>query len=482
MARRDKRENPPCPGCGSRLLKNGSVRGKKRYLCRRCRKTYGIDTVNCLPNLRTPIEEVMRSLIEVWKKGSFNKAQKVTGHKGETLARWAKHLYNNWGAVALTIGSNVEKLGVKKDAFEIFLHEVNKKRLASDVFTGGWALTIRAKSDTQEIKELFNLVVNILSEPERTDIQKVNIIEVHNLLYEKLWKKIIFPEEAWHGKSDPLSMLDAIDRDTTYQFIKTFQKALILVELSANWTEALRVLERLDLILEKPETRWQKLLRGRLCDITPQERLIDWCYMKKAQFYHKSNPLKSIKITNKRKELLRESRLGKRSPELITNCYAWLVLFFIKAGRTGEKQTADMLERILKDYSKESLFPEQLLAKYYSQKAVISGWIDKIRFLGMLDEVTEKILSRVSNNASPRQTASTYIDTVQLYKELRTPNDEDIEHLEKAANIVLKYGYPGQARQLIKLSKEKIFLPDQSTIKKKKKLATSIKHDRLYRL
>jgi transposase-like protein len=84
---------PPCPtpDCPApHVVRNGTLRGRRRYCCRACGAWFGETTGTPLYRLRTPPAEIGRALLVVLRRGSLRAAEEATGHKHETIARWLR--------------------------------------------------------------------------------------------------------------------------------------------------------------------------------------------------------------------------------------------------------------------------------------------------------------------------------------------------------------------------------------------------------
>lgn len=82
---------PPCsnPECSApHVVRNGTLGGTQRYHCRGCGAWFGETHNTPMYRLRTPPEEIGRSLLVVMRRGSLRAAEEITGHKYETIGRW----------------------------------------------------------------------------------------------------------------------------------------------------------------------------------------------------------------------------------------------------------------------------------------------------------------------------------------------------------------------------------------------------------
>ena len=91
MARSAASSNPPCPRCAfGATVANGHVRGRPRWRCPGCRRSFGPTTGTVMARLKTPAAEVAQALLVVLRRGSLRAAEEVTGHKYETISRWLR--------------------------------------------------------------------------------------------------------------------------------------------------------------------------------------------------------------------------------------------------------------------------------------------------------------------------------------------------------------------------------------------------------
>jgi transposase-like protein len=85
---------PPCPDpdCAAPhvVVRNGTLKGRQRYHCKGCGAWFGETHDTPMYRLRTPPEEVGRSLLVVMRRGSLRAAEEITGHKYETIGRWLR--------------------------------------------------------------------------------------------------------------------------------------------------------------------------------------------------------------------------------------------------------------------------------------------------------------------------------------------------------------------------------------------------------
>lgn len=83
---------PTCPNraCTTpHVVKNGHLNGRQRYHCRGCGRWFGVTEGTPLYRLRTDPREIALALNVLVHHGSLRAAEEITGHKYETIRRWA---------------------------------------------------------------------------------------------------------------------------------------------------------------------------------------------------------------------------------------------------------------------------------------------------------------------------------------------------------------------------------------------------------
>jgi transposase-like protein len=131
MTKREKKEQsslPLCPNpqCSqSRVVRNGSHRGRQRYHCRGCKTYFGETQGTPMYGLKTPAAEVAQALLIVMRRGSLRAAEEITGHKYETISEWLKRAATHAEALTQVLASDLHVSQVEIDEFWSF---VQKKR------------------------------------------------------------------------------------------------------------------------------------------------------------------------------------------------------------------------------------------------------------------------------------------------------------------------------------------------------------------
>jgi transposase-like protein len=119
---------PPCPNpnCATpHVVRNGSHRGRQRYLCRSCKTYFGETEGTPLYGLKTEAAEVAQALLIVMRRGSLRAAEEITGHKYETISVWLKRVASHAAAITEVLANDLHLSQVEIDEFWSF---VQKKR------------------------------------------------------------------------------------------------------------------------------------------------------------------------------------------------------------------------------------------------------------------------------------------------------------------------------------------------------------------
>jgi transposase-like protein len=111
-----------CPHCeGASVRKNGKNRGKQRWHCRECGKSFGETFGTPMFGLHTPVEEVARTLLIVMRRGSLRAAEEISGHKHETIGEWLRRAGAHAEALTEVLVRDLELDEVEVDAFWSFV-------------------------------------------------------------------------------------------------------------------------------------------------------------------------------------------------------------------------------------------------------------------------------------------------------------------------------------------------------------------------
>jgi transposase-like protein len=141
MGRKRVESETGCPHCGSTWLRrNGSSRGKPRWQCGDCNKTVGATFGTAMYRLRTPVEEVARTLLLVMRRGSLRGAEEITGHKYESIREWVLRANAHAEALTESLVKDLELDEVEVDAFWSFIGNAIHALRTGQVRHRTWAL------------------------------------------------------------------------------------------------------------------------------------------------------------------------------------------------------------------------------------------------------------------------------------------------------------------------------------------------------
>src|SRR5215471_16839344 len=127
---KEQTDLPPCPNpeCReSRVVRNGSHRGRARYHCRSCNTYFGETQGTPMYGLKTEAKAVAQALLIVMRRGSLRAAEEITGHKYETISVWLKRAASHAEAITQVLANDLHLSQVEIDEFWSF---VQKKRRA----------------------------------------------------------------------------------------------------------------------------------------------------------------------------------------------------------------------------------------------------------------------------------------------------------------------------------------------------------------
>jgi transposase-like protein len=123
MRRRARRaDNPPCGhGGGTDTVGNGSDRGRRKWQCHGCGRSFTATTGTPVWGLKTPAAEVARALLCVLRRGSLRAAEEQTGHKYETIGRWLRRAGGHAEALTAALVHEIHLSEVEIDEFWSFV-------------------------------------------------------------------------------------------------------------------------------------------------------------------------------------------------------------------------------------------------------------------------------------------------------------------------------------------------------------------------
>lgn len=111
-----------CPRCqGRHCIRNGSSRGHQRFKCQECGRTFAATVGTPLFHLHTPVEEIVRTILVVLRRGSLRAAEEQTGHNDETIAEWIRRIGNHAEAVMGVLVHDLDLSELELDEFWSFV-------------------------------------------------------------------------------------------------------------------------------------------------------------------------------------------------------------------------------------------------------------------------------------------------------------------------------------------------------------------------
>ncbi len=123
-----EQQRPACPNADCpqpRVILNGSNHGRKRYHCRGCGLYFGETEGTPLYDLKTPASEIAQALLIVMERGSLRAAERITGHKYETIGQWLRLAATHAETISDVLLTDLHLETVEIDEFWSF---VQKKR------------------------------------------------------------------------------------------------------------------------------------------------------------------------------------------------------------------------------------------------------------------------------------------------------------------------------------------------------------------
>jgi transposase-like protein len=151
MSKREGKEQSSLPTCPNptcsqpRVVRNGSHRGRQRYLCRTCKRYFGETQGTPMYGLKTPAHEVAQALLVVMRRGSLRAAEEITGHKYETISVWLKRAAEHAEVLTQVLARDLHVSQVEIDEFWSF---VQKKRAQQNSLTRENAGAVWCKTET----------------------------------------------------------------------------------------------------------------------------------------------------------------------------------------------------------------------------------------------------------------------------------------------------------------------------------------------
>src|SRR5258708_5220183 len=129
--RKEQVRLPSCPNPNCReshVVRNGSHRGRQRYLCRSCKTYFGQTQGTPMYGLKTPAAEVAQALLIVMRRGSLRGAEEITGYKYETISVWLKRAASHAEALTHVLANDLHLSQVEIDEFWSFVQKKTAQR------------------------------------------------------------------------------------------------------------------------------------------------------------------------------------------------------------------------------------------------------------------------------------------------------------------------------------------------------------------
>ena len=122
MDERGGKGAPACRHCGcGDTAGHGSTRGKRRWRCHGCGRSFGVTTGTPLAGLKTDVGEIARALLVVLRRGSLRAAEEITGHKYETIGGWLRRAAAHAEALSDGLVHELQLTAVEVDEFWSFV-------------------------------------------------------------------------------------------------------------------------------------------------------------------------------------------------------------------------------------------------------------------------------------------------------------------------------------------------------------------------
>lgn len=124
MVQTAHQDRPPCPRCGAAAtVRTGHTRGRQRWRCAACQRTFGSTTGTAVFRLKTPPTEVAHALLLVLRRGSLRAAEELTGHKYETIGRWLRQAATHAATLTEALVTDLHLSEVEVDEFWSFVQQ-----------------------------------------------------------------------------------------------------------------------------------------------------------------------------------------------------------------------------------------------------------------------------------------------------------------------------------------------------------------------
>jgi hypothetical protein len=95
--------------------------------------------------LRTPAEEIARTLLIVLRRGSLSAAEEITGHKQETIGKWLRLAGEHAEALTHALVHDLKVEEAEVDAFWSFVGNAVRALQTGQVRNKRWASQLRPR-------------------------------------------------------------------------------------------------------------------------------------------------------------------------------------------------------------------------------------------------------------------------------------------------------------------------------------------------
>lgn len=100
--------------------------GRRRYICKACRKTFSETKGTMFFNLKTDTETVIKTLAMLVERGSIRGTARATGVKKDTVATWLKRAAKHTEEVSQHLMKNLKLTQVQVDEIWSFIQKKRK--------------------------------------------------------------------------------------------------------------------------------------------------------------------------------------------------------------------------------------------------------------------------------------------------------------------------------------------------------------------
>jgi transposase-like protein len=145
VGRKRVEASQPCPHCGDTSVRRyGTNRGRQRWHCRECDRTFGATLGTPMYRLHTEPAEIARTLLILMRRGSLRGAEDISGHKWETIRTWLLRASEHAEAISEVLVKDLALEEVEVDAFWSFIGNAVRALQTGQVRHRNWA-TVRSR-------------------------------------------------------------------------------------------------------------------------------------------------------------------------------------------------------------------------------------------------------------------------------------------------------------------------------------------------